>query len=250
MPDRIVRAGILTSEPINALSWAAEIFYRRLINAVDDYGRFDGRCSILRASLYPLKLDRVSERDVGTWLRNCEEAGLVTVYTVNDRPYIEILKFDQRLRAKTSKWPPPPSSVSTCQQLTADATEADTETESNSESGTTGQISDEISGTPPVLQEKNGVPYEKIVSLYHEKLPELPRCAKLTGQRRGYIRQRWLEDLQNLQDWEKYFGIVRQSSFLMGKNKGSDGRPPFRADLAWLCRPENIVKVIEGKYHR
>lgn len=98
-------------------------------------------------------------------------------------------------------------------------------------------------------KEKNEIPYEKIVALYHETLSELPKVAKLTKQRYGYIRQRWLEDLPDLSAWEGYFRVVRKSKFLMGKSNGSGGRPPFRADLTWLCRPENIVKVIEGKYH-
>jgi len=96
---------------------------------------------------------------------------------------------------------------------------------------------------------KNEPPYEKIVAMYHNLLPELPKVAKLTKQRYGYIRQRWLEDLPDMPAWEQYFSMVRKSKFLMGKANGSSGRPPFRADLTWLCRPENIVKVVEGKYH-
>jgi len=107
MPDRILRVGILTSERVNCLSWPAEVFYRRLFSVADDFGRYDGRNAILRAMLYPLQLDRVSERDVGKWKTESSEAGLVTLYAVKDRPYLQIEKFDQRLRAKTSKWPPP-----------------------------------------------------------------------------------------------------------------------------------------------
>jgi hypothetical protein len=132
MPDRVVRAGILTSESVNQLSWAAEVFYRRLINVVDDYGRYDGRAAILRAVLYPLKIDRVSDRDVETWMREVAETGLLKVYTVDGKRFVEIAKFDQRLRAKTSKWPHPPSSADTCQRVTANATETETETETES----------------------------------------------------------------------------------------------------------------------
>ena len=96
----------------------------------------------------------------------------------------------------------------------------------------------------------NGVPFKDIVDLYHDKLPELPACAKLTDTRKGYIRQRWQEDLPDIDAWGRYFDIVRKSDFLMGKLPGVNGKPPFRADLEWLTRPTNIVKVIEGKYHR
>lgn len=105
MPDRIVRAGILTSDAVNTLSWPAEVLYRRLHSIVDDYGRYDGRSSLLRAHLYPLKIDKVSEADVGKWLTECVTAGLVSFYRVAGRPYVEVTKFGARVRAETSKWP-------------------------------------------------------------------------------------------------------------------------------------------------
>lgn len=93
-------------------------------------------------------------------------------------------------------------------------------------------------------------PFEEIVKLYHEVLPELPAVEKLTRLRRGYIRQRWIEDLQTLDAWRNYFADVRKSKFLMGRANGSGDRPPFRATLEWLCRPSNFVKVAEGNYHQ
>jgi hypothetical protein len=107
MPDRVVRADILTSDSVNALSWQAEVFYRRLMSIADDFGRFEARPSLLRASLYPLKLDRVSEPDVVKWLGECSNTGLVRLYTVEGKEYLEILKFGQRLRAMKSRYPAP-----------------------------------------------------------------------------------------------------------------------------------------------
>jgi hypothetical protein len=158
VPDRIVRAGILTSDPVNQLSWAAEVFYRRLMNAADDFGRYDGRPSILRATLYPLKLDRVSERDIETWLCQCEETGLVTVYTVEDKPYIEILKFDQRLRAKTSKWPPPQSIAVKRPRVSADGGHVlSNATEVNSESNSESDIASDDAKRPPKGRAKDPI---------------------------------------------------------------------------------------------
>lgn len=109
MPDRILRASILSSDRVNAVSFQAEVFYRRLMSLADDYGRYDGRLSILRAHLYALKLDRVTESDVGKWIDECREAGLVRVYSVEGKPYLEVPRFGQRTRAQNSKWPPPSS---------------------------------------------------------------------------------------------------------------------------------------------
>lgn len=103
----MVKPSILGDEEINQLSWGAEVFYRRLTSVLDDYGRFDGRSQMLLAALYPLKLDRVSVPDVVKWIDECREAGLVRMYTVAGRPYVEDLKWDQRMRSSKSKWPSP-----------------------------------------------------------------------------------------------------------------------------------------------
>lgn len=116
MPDRIVRAGILTSEAVNKLSWAAEVFYRRLMSKADDYGRYDGRPPILRADLYPLQLAKVTEPDIEKWILETVEAALVRDYVLAGKRYLEIKNFGQQIRSK-SKWPPPPAS--NCDQLLA-----------------------------------------------------------------------------------------------------------------------------------
>jgi hypothetical protein len=137
MPDRIIRASILTSDSINTLSWPAEIFYRRLMSVVDDFGRYDARPAILRSSLYALKIDRVSEPDISKWMNECSEAGVVRCYSVDNKPYVELLKFDQRLRAQKSKFPAPcghlSADVSRCQQPLSNATDTDTYSETSAD---------------------------------------------------------------------------------------------------------------------
>jgi hypothetical protein len=93
-------------------------------------------------------------------------------------------------------------------------------------------------------------PIAKIVALYHERLPELPKVEKITQTRAGLIRQRWREDLPTIEHWENFFAFVRESKFLMGKAAPSGTRPPFVADLEWLVRPSNFAKIAEEKYHR
>jgi|SRR6185369_10558740 len=107
MPNRIVREDILTSDRVDALSPGAEVFYRRLMSVADDFGRFDARPIMLRGSCYPLRLDKVTDRDVLGWLAECEKAGLVVVYTVGGKQCLEIQRFGQRTRAQTSRYPAP-----------------------------------------------------------------------------------------------------------------------------------------------
>lgn len=102
-------------------------------------------------------------------------------------------------------------------------------------------------GKPPVSPP---CPYQRILELYHEKLPVLPRVRELTDERRAKIRARWNNGLGGLDRWENYFAVVEKSDFLMGRCDPSPGRTkPFVADIDFLIRKSTIVKVAEGKYH-
>jgi len=91
------------------------------------------------------------------------------------------------------------------------------------------------------------VPYDGIRDLYHEVLHELPKIAKLTTARKTSIKRRWIEDLHTLDDWKRYFEIVSESAFLMGKS--INGTRTFKANIDWLINESNMVKIIEGNYH-
>ncbi|MCW1885496.1 hypothetical protein OKA04_12220 [Luteolibacter flavescens] len=93
---------------MDKLSNPDEVFYRRLMSVVDDFGRFDARPAILRSSLYPLRIERVREADIVRSLASCQEAGLIRLYNVDGKGYLTILDFRQQVRAKNSKYPDPP----------------------------------------------------------------------------------------------------------------------------------------------
>jgi hypothetical protein len=113
MPNRVLRDGILTSERVNKLDWPAEVFYRRLMSVVDDFGRFFANPSLIRAACYPLQLDKVSDSDIGKWLLVTGKAGLVRVYPASDgKKYLELIDFRQHRRADKSKFPQPPPECS------------------------------------------------------------------------------------------------------------------------------------------
>lgn len=120
MPNRIIREGILTSDKVDQLDPAAEVFFRRLLSKVDDYGRYDARLSVLRASLYPLRIDRVKEADVTKWLSACQRAGLLILYTHEGKPYLEVCNTGWKARSE-SKFPKPNTSASNCSQAQASA---------------------------------------------------------------------------------------------------------------------------------
>jgi len=105
MPNRILREGIITSEPVNSLSWAEEVFYRRLHSVVDDFARYFAKPELLRAACYPLQLDKVGNQDIVKWLEATQKAGLIRVYTIENKEYLQVLSFRQKERAKQSKFP-------------------------------------------------------------------------------------------------------------------------------------------------
>ena len=100
----------LESERVNSLSGPAEKFYWRLMCAADSFGRMDARPAILRTKLYSLQLDKIRESDMPRLLAECEKAGLVRCYEISGKPYVEINRFEQRLRTK-AKYPAPPSAA-------------------------------------------------------------------------------------------------------------------------------------------
>ena len=109
MPNRILREGILSSERVDRIAWEppVEVTYRRLYSVADDFGRFTAHPSLVRAAIYPLRLDAYTDAQIGEHLRACESAGLIRLYAVENKPYLEVLSFNQRTRAKRSKYPPP-----------------------------------------------------------------------------------------------------------------------------------------------
>ncbi len=110
MPNRILREGILTSSRVDALaSWAEECFYRRLISVVDDYGRYFAQPMLLRAACFPLKLNRVSDLDIETWLASLQSNSLLLVYEQAGARFLELADFRQQRRATKSKFPDPPA---------------------------------------------------------------------------------------------------------------------------------------------
>lgn len=148
MPNRILREGILTSERVNGLSPQGELFYRRLMSVVDDFGRFDGRPQMLRVSCFPLRVDRVREADISRWLDELQTAGLIALYAANGKPYLEMHDFRQQVRAKESRYPAQPETLGDC---TADATQTlcDCTADAHLDGGGGGGEGEDDKTTPP-----------------------------------------------------------------------------------------------------
>lgn len=103
MPNRLLKEGIVDSSAIDALTAEEEVFFYRLLVVSDDLGRMDARLPILKSRCFPLK-DSVKLEKIDSYLRSLVSQELIICYQVDDKPYLEILKWEQRVRSK-AKYP-------------------------------------------------------------------------------------------------------------------------------------------------
>lgn len=108
MPTRMLREGILSSDKVDTLNSDEEVFYRRLMSIVDDFGRSEADPRLLRAACFPLRVERISTDSINKWLSACQHAGLVTVYTVSGKTYLQLENLGKP-RSEKSKYPGPPN---------------------------------------------------------------------------------------------------------------------------------------------
>lgn len=95
-----------------------------------------------------------------------------------------------------------------------------------------------------IREEKKAlVPYEKIRNLYNETCKSLPKCLKLSENRKKHIAARWNEYGGDLETFVTLFTKAEASSFLTGNNDRS-----WNASFDWLMKPDNMTKVLESRY--
>ena len=118
MPNRILKESICVSDSIDQLNWFEEVLFYRLMVNCDDFGRFDARPAVIKARLFPLK-ERLTAKDVSNALYKLSDAGIVTMYECDSKPYLYLTAWEvhQNIRAKKSKYPDPEG----CKRLQADA---------------------------------------------------------------------------------------------------------------------------------
>lgn len=112
MPSRVIREGWIESERITELDAAGERFFLRLCLRADDFGRYHANPVLLRSNLFPLHED-IRSTDIPRWLAACEKAGLVRCFVADGKRFLEIPKFNQRMRAAVSRFPAPASDTPT-----------------------------------------------------------------------------------------------------------------------------------------
>jgi hypothetical protein len=119
MPNRILKDSICMSESIDNLSPEAEVLFYRIIVQCDDFGRMDGRLSVIRAKCYPLKIDFIGDEYISNLMHELIQNEMITIYVDGEHYFIQIPSWDkhQQIRAKKSKYPEPTNILSQQQAL-------------------------------------------------------------------------------------------------------------------------------------
>ena len=86
---------------------------------------------------------------------------------------------------------------------------------------------------------KSSLNYEKAVDSFNRMCPSLPKVRALTENRRTLIQN--ADKLIN-GDFEALFRKAEASDYLTGKINN------WRADLDWILKDDNPLKILEGKY--
>lgn len=110
MPSRILREGLLDSDVIGSVTPEAEMLFVRILLLADDYGRYDGRVSVICRRAFVNRRD-IDDQMCAGLMDELVRAGLIEGYVVDAKPYIVIPTFNQRTRSKKSKFPDRPIQI-------------------------------------------------------------------------------------------------------------------------------------------
>lgn len=87
------------------------------------------------------------------------------------------------------------------------------------------------------------IPYQKILSLYHEICESYPRIKVLSDERKKHIGARYKQYKYDLDVFKELFTKAEESDFLRGENNRN-----WAANFDWMLNETNMAKILEGKY--
>lgn len=114
MPNRIIKESIRTSKNVNILSDFDFRVWLYLITYVDDYGRGSADTELLRGVVFPRRKG-ITESQIESALARMANIGMICLYKSDGEPYFYFPNWakHQRIQTKRSKFPEPPSPLST-----------------------------------------------------------------------------------------------------------------------------------------
>jgi len=258
---RNIKPRFLTNEVLGKLDPIISLLFISMWMLADREGRLEDRPDRILAEAFPARRDIT---DVSGYLTVLTQHGFVERYKVGKQAVIQIVNFKKHqsphVTEKPSELPAKPidSPITVEAPLNNDAITAALPPDSpNPDSLNPDSVSDVANATSSSSQvetcdspPREFIPYKKIVALYHEILPMCPRVGVLTNTRKSYIAARWKSGaIPDLDTWRDFFVFVGKSKFLTGGCDPPQGKKRFVADLEWMTRESNFVKIYEKKYH-
>ena len=266
---RNIKPGFFTNDRLAECDPLARILFAGLWCIADRAGRLEDRPKRIKAELLPY-----DSCDADALIEQLAEGGFLERYEADGNRFIQVLNFAKHQNPHVKEAPsaipaPYKNKASTVQ-------EQGTSYECTEQAGL---IPDSLNLIPDSIEEANAsvasvpvgpqatqqpaCPADAIVSLYHEVLPDNPRCKVLSDARRAAIRARWKEAAKltcapfgyssradGLAAWRRFFEVCAESDFLTGRAPAQHGKPPFIADIDFLMSPSGFAKTLENKYHR
>ena len=234
MPQRFLRPGITNSDAWNSVSFGAQSFYVRLLTLVDDYGRYDGRIQILHSHCFALRSD-VTVKHSAAFRSELESSGLVLVYQVDGKDYVQITKWQERARGP-SKYPEPPTSAG-----------IRSGTQPNPASLALAIVPSHRHEPSPLVGGQDAASLADIQSVFDEwnssaKKSGLPQCLIISDKRRSCLSSRFKDDFFKA-NWRQAISRISKSQFCHGHSDRG-----WRATFDWFITPDAVLKVMEGKY--
>lgn len=230
---RSIKPEFWTSGQIIECSTNARLLFIGLWNFCDDEGRHTYRPKQIKAEVFPA--DDISADDILRMLDELSSNDLITVYEHDSQRFLQVNGWHHQKidRPQPAKHPGPFDEDSTIVRGSFALDRI-------------GKDRKDIY-VPP--KGETQTPFSEIVALYHQHCPSLRPVAKLTPARQEHIRARWRNELPTLEQWAEYFQAVEASDFLTGRVPASGGRQtPWKADIDFLIKQGNVVKMAEGKY--
>jgi hypothetical protein len=110
MPQRFLKPGITNSSRWNRVSFKAQSLYVRLLTLVDDFGRYDGRPSVIWGYCFAIwneehPNDAVSPQETAALCQQLAAEDLIEIYEADGKKVVQITQWTERARSTTSKWP-------------------------------------------------------------------------------------------------------------------------------------------------
>ena len=238
---------------------SARLLFVGLLNFSDDYGNLTRSSKKIKMQVLPA--DAI---DVEPLIQELLAQGVLREYEADGAKFLNIkgfLKHQVISRPSKSSIPPcpfEPGSVRTHGVLSEDSA-----TEGNGMEGKGKEETYVVSESLPTAAGGPGLPpcpVDRLVDLYHEVLPELPRCRLMPEARRRALQKRWRWVLSSRKadgtsratssddalGWmRQFFERARDNDFLMGRTARGAGHEGWQCDLDHLLSDKGLKSVVE-----